>query len=226
MVRVKPLLTRVDAALFDLDGTLVETNIDFPLMKREMIALALECGLEHDLVSDLDILAVVDAACEAVGDARASQALRGRAMDILREIEMRHAAATQHMPFARELIAALREHGIGIGVVTRNCRQASELSLRITRIEPDVLVSRDDTARHKPHPEPLHKALDALGAKVEAAVMVGDHTMDVECGKRAGMKTVGLLREDRPTDFFAQMAPDFVARDLREVLDAIIYHHR
>jgi len=215
----------VDAVLFDLDGTLVETNIDFPLMKREALALAAQHGLDTASLVELDILGVVDTAAgmlissglhEEAGD------LRMAAMRRLEEIEMRHARDTQEIPFARELVGRLSERGIRIGIVTRNCRRASETSLGIVGIAPDVLVCREDSERHKPHPEPLRIALEALGARPEASVMVGDHLMDIQSGKAAGMRTIGFLRDTRPPDFFDSVRPDLVVRDLAEVLRAVI----
>ncbi|MEN6357250.1 MAG: HAD-IA family hydrolase [Armatimonadota bacterium] len=221
---MKPLLTAVDAALFDLDGTLVETNIDFPLMKRKMIELASECGVDTSGLMLLDILGVVDSACAVLDNQ--CEAFRARAMDILEEIELDHAERAKEIPFAREMVGSLKEHGIKVGIVTRNCRKASEGSLGIVGIEPDILICREDTTHHKPHPDPVNTALDALKARADASVMVGDHTMDVACGKAAGVKTIGFLREDRPPDFFSKAAPDYVADNLMEVLGAIIDYNR
>lgn len=222
---MKPLLEKVEAVLFDLDGTLVETNIDFPLMRREMIALAAEQGMDPGGLEALDILAIVEMAAAHLvsgGQRGKAEALRERAMAILEEIELRHARDTREIPFAREVIEELGGLGVGIGIVTRNCRRASEISLEIARIAPDVLVCREDAARHKPHPDPLYLALGVLEARAEASVMVGDHLMDIQSGKAAGMRTIGVLREERPEGFFAGVDPDFVARDLREVLHAIV----
>lgn len=222
---MKPLLQCVDAVLFDLDGTLVETNIDFSLMKREMVALAVSAGVAAGDVQSLDILAVIDAAAEFVrkahGDAEATS-LRSRALGVLEEIEFRHAQQTTEIPLAREFTQRLREHRISTGIVTRNCRAASVLSLGIVGIEVDILICREDTKNHKPHPEPISLALSRLKARAGNSIMVGDHTMDMCGGRAAGTKTIGFLRPDRPDDFFDSVAPDFVARDLREVMDAII----
>ena len=224
MKSMKPLLAQVDAALFDLDGTLVETNIDFALMKREMIALAREQGLDPDAMAELDILAIVEAAREVAsrGGEDESEGFYARAMAVLQEIELRHAAETTQIPFARELAWTLSRRGIKLGVVTRNCRMASRLSLEIAGIAPDALICREDSRRHKPFPEPLRIALEALGARASASTMAGDHIMDIESGKAAGLTTIGLLREHRPRDFFAAARPDFVANNLEEVLRAIV----
>lgn len=215
----------VDAVLFDLDGTLVETNIDFPLMKREMVALAINAGADLDDVRGLDILAVIDHTVDKLKSRdlhSEATTLHRRAMAILEEIELTHADAAREIPFAREIVTELKAHGIGVGIVTRSCRTASETSLRFAGIEPDVMLCREDTLHHKPHPEPLMVALNALCAKPEAAIMVGDHIMDIQGGKAAGLKTVGFLHNARPSDFFENVSPDFVARSLKEVLHAII----
>ena len=222
---MKPLLTEVDAVLFDLDGTLVETNIDFPLMKREMVALAVEAGMSPLDVQSLDILGIVRAAVDFVSDARGNaeaMRLRGKAMRILEDIEMRHAGKTTEIPFARELVEMLRARGVRLGIVTRNCRAACELSLRITGIRIEALICREDANSHKPHPEPVLLALERLNARAGNSIMIGDHTMDICSAKSAGTKTIGFLRPGRTDDFFDAVAPDLVARDLREVLDAII----
>ena len=139
---------------------------------------------------------------------------------------MRHAWDTREVPFARELVEELKARRIGVGIVTRNCRKASEISLDMTQIVPDVLVCREDTARHKPNPKPLNLALSKLDARPAYSVMVGDHLMDMLGGKAAGTKTIGLLTGARPEHFFDEVKPDFVARDLAEVLDAIVHRDR
>lgn len=222
---MKPLLIRVDAALFDLDGTLVETNIDFPLMKQSMIALAVEQGLNSAALVELDILAIIEHAANALvclNKPDKAEMLRVEAMSILQDIELKHASNTQLIPFARDLILQLKCRGIGVGIVTRNCRKASEISLNIADISPDVLVCREDAAKHKPHPDPLYMALDKLGARADASVMVGDHIMDITSGRAAGMKTIGLMRDYHPCGFFDSVNPDLIVNNLKEVLRAIV----
>lgn len=220
---MKPLLGNMGSVLFDLDGTLVDTNIDFALMRREMTRLAAGVGLTEDDVRGLDILGIVEAASASLlDDEDRGRQLRDEAMRILEEIELRHAHETQQIPFAREIIHHLRESGTPTGIVTRNCRAASEISLQIAQIRADVMICREDSVRHKPHPEPVLLALSQLNTPAQNSVMVGDHIMDVQSGKAAGTRTIGFLREDRPDDFFDNAAPDYIARDLREVLSAII----
>ncbi|MDO8588210.1 MAG: hypothetical protein Q7T82_14375 [Armatimonadota bacterium] len=56
----------LDAVLFDLDGTLVETNIDFALMREEMLAVAGEFGVAPESARAMDILAIVEYVCDTL----------------------------------------------------------------------------------------------------------------------------------------------------------------
>lgn len=219
------LFENVDAVLFDLDGTLVETGIDFPLMRREMLRLAAEAGVHEDDLPNKDILGIVHYVQEKLGGDRGLQ-FRARAYSILEEIELRHSQDTREIHSARELLAALKAGGTKTGIVTRNCRAASELSLGITGLQPDLVLCREDVPRTKPHPDQLLLALSRLGAEAARSVMIGDHTMDVAAGKTAGMRTIGLLTPGRPADFFDAVGPDAVASGLKEILDAVIDSHR
>lgn len=224
---MKPLLDRVHAVLFDLDGTLVDTNIDFPRMRGEMVGLAVDAGLARSEVEQLDILTIVDRAADFLTQNQRpddAEALRADATSILEEMEMRHAANATQIPFASQLLRELDDRGIGVGIVTRNCRKASLVAIDKAELSPapKVLICREDTVRHKPHPEPIHAALAALKADRKSSLMVGDHLMDIQSGKAAGLATIAFLRKNRPADFFEPVSPDFTARSLEEVLCAIV----
>jgi HAD superfamily hydrolase (TIGR01509 family) len=228
MVMMKELFENLDAMLFDLDGTLVETNIDFPLMKREMLRMASEKGMPPDMLGTLDILGIVSRVEEYLHfDSRDDEAAgyKAEAFQVLEEIELRHSAHTKEIAFARELLDELRSRSIKIGIVTRNCRSASEMSLEITDLKPDVMLCREDVKQTKPHPEQLLTALRLLGTGSDNSIMVGDHIMDIKAGKAAGMKTIGVLLAERPGDFFDEVAPDAVVESLKDIIDALIDYH-
>jgi len=208
------------AILFDLDGTLVDTHIDFTLMRNEMLRLARENGVLDETMPRMDILTIIDTSVERLEECHKyneAAALRPEAFEILKEIEMRHAITAIEVPGARNLLKSLRTAGILTGIVTRNCRAASLLSMEVVGIEVDVMVTREDTNRHKPLPDPVFIALDGLNCRPEQAVMIGDHPMDVQSGKSAGCYTVGFLREDRHDGFFDTVCPDLIIKSLGEL---------
>lgn len=217
----------VHAALFDLDGTLIETHIDFPLMKQEALAIAARYGVRDADLGGLDILAVVETArerLEAGGRADDGRRLRTEAFARLRDIEVTHCAAPVEIPGAAALLRGLRARGVAVAIVTRNCRPVSEQLVAAGHLDHDVLLTRDDVPRTKPDPEHLRAALRALGQGAEArperrgvGVMVGDHWMDVRGGRAAGLRTVGVLRGRAP-DAFAPEPPDLFVDQIADLL--------
>jgi phosphoglycolate phosphatase len=205
----------VRALLFDLDGTLVDSGIDFGRMRREMLALAAEAGCDMTSLEGGDILEIRDAACARAADPPA--ALR-RAEALLAAIEREALEQARPIEAAAELLAALRSRGVGIGIVTRNCREIAAASLDRYGLEYDILVAREDTPRVKPHPVHLLTALELLSASPASAVMVGDGRMDVQAGLAAGMRTVGFLADGRPADYFDGLQPDRIVCHLDQVL--------
>lgn len=218
------LFDGVRAVLFDMDGTLVETNIDFPLMRREVLALGGKYGVPGRDLEGLDILSAVDLIAARLREtSRENEAVRARqeALEKLEQIELAHSEDASPIEGAHDVLRALREVGLKTAIVTRNCRVAVELALEMTRISADILLTRDDVRKTKPHPDHLFMALEMLEVHPSQALMVGDHWMDVQGGKAAGTRTVGFLRPDRPDDFFDREQPDLVIRSLAELLDPI-----
>jgi phosphoglycolate phosphatase len=205
----------VRAVLFDLDGTLVDSGIDFGRMRREMLELAVEFGCDPAPLDGADILEIRDRACARASDP--CEALR-RAEARLVRIEREALERATLVPGARELLGTLQERAIGVAVVTRNCREIAADSLHRYELPYDVLIAREDTPRVKPHPEHLLRALAALGVPPNAAVIVGDGRMDLEAGRAGGLHTVGYLTPERPADYFDGLEPSLVISRLTDLI--------
>jgi|WetSurMetagenome_2_1015567.scaffolds.fasta_scaffold00048_56 pyrophosphatase PpaX len=101
-------------------------------------------------------------------------------------------------PGVREGLETLRGRGKRLGVVTSRRRETLELYLKETGILGffGILVTPEDTSRHKPDPEPVLAALSKLViADKTTVLMVGDSAFDIECGARAGIDTAFVNRE-------------------------------
>jgi phosphoglycolate phosphatase len=209
------VVERVQAVLFDLDGTLVDSGIDFGRMRREMLELAAESGCDTGALNGADILEIRDQACARAVDS--GEALR-RAEARLVRIEREALERASLIPGARELLEELRRRSIKLGIVTRNSREIAADALNQYALPYDVLVAREDTPRVKPHPEHLRRALAALEAEPASAIMVGDGRMDVEAGRAGGMRTVGYLTAERPADYFDGLEPSLVVSHLGDLI--------
>ena len=207
------------AVLFDLDGTLIETHIDFPAMTRAMTALARAHAVPASVTDGKDILGLVQAAAADLGRRGGDgAAFRREAFADLQEREIAGCADPVLLPGTREMMTALMERGVKIGVVTRNCRAVSIGLLARFALPHHLLLTRDDVPRTKPHPEHLWDALRLLGEPPAQSAMAGDHFMDIEAGIKAGCAaTLGILGRNTP-EWFAPCPPSALVRDLAEAM--------
>ena len=206
----------LNAVLFDLDGTLVHTKIDFPRMYREMRTMAQAVGVSAETLEHMQALEIVDAAVARAGEA--GSALKQRMFEVLEEIEHDGSVDPEPAPGARELFAKLHAADVNIGIVTRNCRAVSLPLLDQFGLDADIVLTRDDVVRTKPNPEHLRLALEILGVDAANSAMVGDHWLDVKAGQEAGCAaTIGVLGEQDPS-WFATFRPTYTVQNLEESL--------
>ncbi|HEX2705062.1 MAG TPA: HAD-IA family hydrolase, partial [Candidatus Lustribacter sp.] len=93
-----------------------------------------------------------------------------------------------------DLLVALRSAGVRVAVVTSKRRDAALPALRLCALESyvDLLVTMENTTRHKPDPEPLRFALSQLGIGADQACYVGDAAVDLLAAAAAGMAGIGV----------------------------------
>ena len=121
-----------------------------------------------------------------------------------------------------EEILRLRENHKKLGLVTSKLRDGAMRGLRISGLDLafDVVLGCDDVTHSKPHPEPVLKAVDALGVKRTETVFVGDSRHDMESGRAAGVKTAAVLWGPFDRADLEDLSPDYwleKPQDLREL---------
>lgn len=216
-----PIFQNAQAVLFDLDGTLVETDIDFSRLREATLQLIAEYGVDTSPLRELDALGAVEQAVQTLrqqGHEERGAELRQRAFARLQAMEMAYCASPRPVPGAYELLEALKGQGAQLGIITRNDREVALRTLHTLQIPYDLLVSRDDVQKVKPHPQHVMVALEEWQVAPSLCVVVGDYWMDVVAGKAAGCRTVGIWRWDVPLNPFRHHPPDVLVRELRALL--------
>lgn len=202
--------------MFDLDGTLVRTFIDFPGMAAAMRALSARHGTQTATDRHDDILEIVAAMADALGG-QAGENARREAYADLAAMEEEGCAHPQPIAGATELLAALQARGVKVGIITRNCRRVAENLLARCALPCDLLIAREDTRAFKPDPEPVRLALSRLGVSPSHAAMTGDLWADVAAGQAAGVAlTIGIQWPHDPPLRFTRATPDVIVESLRE----------
>ena len=81
-----------------------------------------------------------------------------------------------------------------------------------------VFLARDHVSDPKPNPAHLIRALEAIHADFATAVMVGDHPMDIQTGRRPGIRTAGVSSGNVSKEELLRNGADWVAGDCKELL--------
>jgi phosphoglycolate phosphatase len=209
----------INAALFDLDGTLIHTDIDFHACDAAINRLANRYKIEMTPLAGKDAMAIIFGAEEQLVSRCSiaeAESFREEAFLALEKIEASACDNAKIIDGAKEWLQTLSEAGIKIAIVTRNSsKAAAELAKRFD-LKYDALLGRDDVRRTKPNPSHLLKALEIIGEPAETSMMTGDHWMDIQAGISAGCAaTIGLI-EGRNKNWFDCFAPSLIVRSVAE----------
>lgn len=181
-------LCPVRGIIFDLDGTLVDSALDFDQMRCEM-----------DLPPGTPIL-------EALEKMPLERAERCRA--ILARHEEAGARRATLMPGVAELLAELDRRRLRRAILTRNTRHLAHEVLERFGLQFDPILARED-APAKPDPAGLLHVCEAWNLTPAEVVMVGDYRFDIEAGRAAGMRTILYTRRRPATGLPGAELADF-----------------
>lgn len=170
------MLSHLRGIIFDLDGTLVDSQLDFAGMRRET-----GCPEGRGLLEHLETLQDDD--------------VRREAEAVIHRYEMQGARIASWMPGADTLLQRLSASPLPLGIVTRNSLPATRLTLTALNAPPLDLITREDAAP-KPDPEGLLRLADRWGIAADALAYVGDFRFDLEAARRASMTSVLYLQDD------------------------------
>ncbi len=211
------MLTRVDAVLFDLDGTLVDTIPLIFACYQHTLAVHLpgydpgRKAIIGNLGRSLDDILFDYAAAAGAADPSAMS----RAMLTTYRAFQRANLNRLIRPYEgmRETLEGLRARGLTLGVVTSKVEWAARECYEYYGLgeDPSIGVFHDDTERHKPDPQPLLLAASKGSLDAARTVYVGDSIHDMAAGKAAGMRTIGALWGPSEREELVQAGADELA---------------
>ncbi len=211
----------VEAAIFDLDGTLIDSRKDIiDSLNHTLKEVGLEemsvevmrgyIGMGRDrLISD------------ALGHTAAPEMVR-KVTEIFAEYYKEHMFDTTRLfPGARDVLEYLK--GKTLMMVTNKNRELTVETLRRFGIEKYFhrVVGGDDTNCRKPNACPINNLLSGMNIPKDKAIMIGDSDIDVKTGKLAGIITCGLTWGIGRKEDIEKAGPDYLLDDIRKVKDII-----
>lgn len=214
---------RLRAALFDLDGTLIDSAGDLAAAANRMLAALGRPPRTLEEVKTFvgkGIARLVERCLTGDLDARADPELLERALALFGpaydEESGRHSAV---YPGVVEALEALRKKRVQLACVTNKARRFTVPLLERKGLLGcfDAIVCGDEVAARKPAPDVYLLCIDKLGVKGDEAIVVGDSENDVRAARAAGLRVLCVpygYNEGRPVD---GLDHDGIVRDLGEL---------
>lgn len=185
----------IQAVLFDLDGTLIDSAPDLGAAADQMrVARGLPSlpAEKYRPLAGAGARGMLGVAFGITPETPDYDTLRE---EFFRNYEARMTQSTHAFEGIAELLSRIEAHGLLWGIVTNKSARFTD---PLTRAMPlfsgaKAVVSGDTTPHSKPHPAPLFEAASRLGLPPGACIYVGDDERDIIAGRAAGMKTVAAL---------------------------------
>lgn len=205
--------------LFDLDGTIVNTN--------ELIIDSFMHALEANRLAPLTREQMIP----HMGTTLEQQMRVFSGLSDVTELEKayraynyeHHDRLIQPFPEVNETMEELRRRGIVMGVVTTKIRPTTLKALEMFDLLQymEVIVTVNDVEHPKPHPEPVLTALERLQAEPGEAVMVGDSGVDIQSAKAAGVTSIGVAWSLKGEDTLRTYKPDHILQQMSDLLEIV-----
>ncbi|MCD6480468.1 HAD-IA family hydrolase [Candidatus Bathyarchaeota archaeon] len=190
----------VKGVVFDLDGTLIRSSVDFKAMKRRMIEILARYGVPRELLStDKTTVENLRRAERIWDEMGVDQEVRSKALreveEVMNEAELEALPTVEAIEGVREALEKLRGKGLKLAVLTRGHQTYAVEALRRAGLLEliDVILTRDTVRKPKPDPEALLEAAERLGLGVDEIIFVGDHPMDSACAEGASVRFIAVL---------------------------------
>lgn len=216
MAESVPGVDTVDAVLFDLDGTLVDS---LQLIAQAMARVLVEDGIDTDPERLLPLIGPpMEVVARQLGVSPEESPRLGEAY--LRLYHDQYVRQTPERAGASALIERLVAAGVALAIVTNKVEASARELLQIEgwTAHFGAVVGRDTPgAAAKPAPDPAWHALRLLGVAPERAAFVGDTEFDVRCGRAAGCRYAIGLEGHRAPDFLRAEGATHVFGTLEEV---------
>ena len=220
----------IDCVLFDLDGTLIDTtDLIFRSYQHALRAILDRSATDEELY-----LGYGQPLTQAFGEILSHQGLAysepeysdvvQRLITAYRAFNIEHHdALAREFPGVRLSVAELARRGYTLGLVTSKSRSIAKRGLALIGLVDTLHASifMEDTARHKPHPDPVLAALNRLFLHDRRAqtLFVGDSTHDLIAGRAAGVRTGAAMWGPFPAASLLALQPDHAFTRIEDVLE-------
>lgn len=204
----------IETILFDLDGTIVNTN---ELIISSFLHVLDKQG-PHEYNREKIIPYMGLTLERQLQQFTGHQDISSFELDY-RAYQSQHDDLIGEFPHVNEVLARLHEGGIRLGIVTTKIKASTQRVLQLFGLDKymSVIVTLQDVEHPKPHPEPVLKAIEQLKADPATVLMVGDSPADIQSALAAGVQAAGVAWSLKGEAKLKEYNPHYILQDMRDI---------
>lgn len=209
-------MKKIDTILFDLDGTLINTNeIIIQSFRYTFETHFPEIEMDVDKILTFIGPTLQQTFSEYTNDPFLIQDMIQSYRTYYIENEM---GLFEIYPNVIEVVTKLKEEGYNLGIVTSKFREAAWPSFSHYELDKifDVFISLDEVDHPKPNRNPIDVALSHFD-EPKGAIMIGDNQGDVLAGKNANIYSAGVAWSIKGAAHLMEVEPDFMLSDMNDI---------
>jgi len=194
----------ISVALFDLDGTLVDS---LPFIMNTYHLVFKELGLPWN---EIDLIKWIGRPLREIASFFAGE----KEDEFLKLYEKHYNLDFENninpFPGTFKMLKYLKKNGFLLGIVTSKGKEGATRTVEVTGLDNymDVVITAHDVYVHKPFPDPILKALDVLNVSPGQSLYIGDSNHDIKAGLRAGTTTLAVTWGINTREELAALKPD------------------
>lgn len=205
--------------LFDADGTIIDTQkLIFDSFRHTFKKYRPEMELTSDLLHSFMGPTLIETFSKYIPEASEEAVVYYREFN-----HAMHDSYVKEIPYAKEVLASLKEQGYSVGVVSNKMNDLVHRGLRLCDLEQymDVVIGFNDVQKPKPDPEGILLACKKAVYPVDDVIYVGDAKGDILAAKNMGAYSIGMVSDMHNEEIIKSVKPSRVIYDLREILEIV-----
>jgi phosphoglycolate phosphatase len=217
-------LGRYKGIVFDLDGTLVNSEVDFVKMKKNMIAVLEEHGAPKGVLTpQMTTVVVLENARKYWAEQRKTESekkwLEAKMTQLMDQGELEAVETLAAIKGAKEAVHMLKNMGYRLAILTRSHHEYAVKALEKTGMIGDfeLILGRDETPQPKPYAEAMIHTAKLMKLDLSELFLVGDHHIDATCALNAKCHFIGVATGPRPERAWEVNKPEIILSSVADL---------
>jgi len=219
-------LGRYKGIVFDLDGTLVNSEVDFIKMKKNMIKILEEHGAPKGaLTPQMTTVVILEHAAKYWAEQEKTEAekkwLDNEMTHLMDQGELEAVDTLTAIPGAKDAVHKLKNMGYILAILTRSHHEYAVKALEKTGMIDyfELILGRGETPQPKPYAEAMIHAAKLMKLKLSEVFLVGDHHIDSTCAVNAKCHFIGVATGPRPERAWEVNKPETILPSVADLPD-------